>query len=70
MRKMAEETASPRRPAKDELNTYQRMTEAANFPASPRFTSVAIEGLRAAKMRTGTRATTTRMNSAVAVATG
>jgi hypothetical protein len=68
--KSKDEVIRPMSPANAELTTYQRITEAANRPAKPRLTNVAIAGLNATNMRSGTNMMTTRMKNAVPVATG
>ena len=69
MRKIVAEVTTAMSPATVEVKTYQRTTAPAKRPASPRRTSVAMAGLRAARMSSGTTATTQAMSVAVASAT-
>ena len=57
-------------PATVDVKTYQRTTAPAKRPASPRRTRVAMAGLRAARISSGTTATTQAMSTDVASATG
>jgi hypothetical protein len=68
--KRKEDVTRPSDPAREELRTYQRMTEPANRPASPLRMSVAMDGLKAAKISRGTKVTISRMRKVVPSATG
>jgi hypothetical protein len=70
MRKMKEDATRANKPARRDVPTYHATTDAANLPARPLRTRVAIAGLRAARIRRGTTATTPRINHDVAFATG
>ena len=70
MRKMAAEVTSAMSPATVDVKTYQRTTAPAKRPARPRRTSVAMAGLSAARISSGTMATTQEISVDVAAATG
>ena len=67
---MAAEATRAMNPATVEVKTYQRTTAPAKRPASPRRTRVAMAGLRAARISSGTTATIQPMTVDVAPATG
>ena len=70
MRKIDAEVTTAMSPATVDVKMYQRTTAPAKRPASPRRIRVAMAGLRAARMSSGTTATTQAMSVAVASATG